>query len=183
MLTDAQKEALKNGASMEEVLAMAGPSDTEATAAAAAAQAAQAEAAAKTTEAPTIEGLKASVAEMTTKLADAEGQLAAKTTELTEATGKVTQLTAQVAASDAGVTALAAALTPYVERMGTALGKKVETKGMSASALVEAHAAMAADFAKSFPAGKRSKSTTAEDQTKAAMADQISMAAAKDLKF
>lgn len=189
-LTQAQKDALNAGVPMEQVLAMDAPAEDAAAAEAAALAAAKA-AATATPEAkgnvevpttPTLESLQAQVTELTTKLGTAEAGAQAKDGELVAANAKVAELTAAATASDATVNALAAALSPYVSRMSNALGKPVEVKGMAAIALVEAHASLAGEFAKAFPAGRQSKSASNDDTTKASATD-LQMAQAKKLKF
>lgn len=187
-LTQAQKDALNAGASMEEVLAMAGPSEDAADEAAALAAAKAAETAASAAQtptdnvAPTVESLQAQMTELNAKLATAETGVQAKDAELVAANAKLAEVTAKATASDATVNALAAALSPYVSRMSNALSKPIEVKGMAPTALVEAHASLAGEFAKAFPAGRQSKSASNDDTTKATAA-AIDMAQAKKLNF
>lgn len=187
-MTPEQLEALRKGASMEEVLAMAGPGDDAAlqaaAEAAAAAKAANVKAVTTPVTAPTIEALQAQVAELTTAAAAFTGEIEAKTQALTAAEARVTELEAAATASAAAQTALVAALSPYVQKMSVALSKPVDPKGMSAVALAEAHASLASDFAKAYPAGRQSQTTAkAEDKKKTDVAVEIETAQALKLNF
>lgn len=193
-MTPEQLEALRKGASMEEVLAMAGPGDDAALQAATEAAKLAAKAAAKPTTpgtAPTVDALQAQITELTTAAAAFTGQIEAKTAELEAANGKVATLeaaataaAAELTASAAAVTALQAALSPYVQKMSVALSKPVDPKGMSAVQLAEAHASLAADFSKAYPAGRQSKATApASTEADAKVTTQIETAQALNLKF
>lgn len=187
-MTPEQLEALRKGVSMQEVLAMAGPEDEAALQAAADAAAAAKAANVKTVTtpvtAPTVDALQAQVAELTTAAAAFTGEIEAKTQALTTAQARVTELEAAATASAAAETALVAALSPYVQKMSVALSKPVDPKGMSAVALAEAHATLAGEFAKAYPAGRQSKTTAqAEDKTTNQAAVQIATAQALKLKF
>lgn len=181
-MTKEQLEALKQGVPLEEVMAMATPEggaapvqEPEVPAAAAAETAAPAE----PEPAPTIEALQAQVAEMQANLQTGTEQIAKLTAEVAAKAQEADTFKASLVTAEAGNKALMAALTPYVERMSTALGKSAKLDGMSASAAAEMHASIQADFQKAFPAGRRSQPTTHEAKSTA----DAGMYGATNLKF
>ena len=181
-MTKEQLEALKQGVPLEEVMAMATPEggaapvqEPEVPAAAAAETAAPAE----PEPAPTIEALQAQVAEMQANLQTGTEQIAKLTAEVAAKAQEADTFKASLVTAEAGNKALMAALTPYVERMSTALGKPSKLDGMSASAAAEMHASIQADFQKAFPAGRRSQPANHEAKSTA----DAGMYGAKELKF
>lgn len=181
-MTKEQLEALKQGVPLEEVMAMATPEagaapvqEPEVPAAAAAETAAPAE----PEPAPTIEALQAQMAEMQATLQTGTEQIAKLTAEVAAKAQEADTFKASLVAAEAGNKSLMAALTPYVERMSTALGKPAKLDGMSASAAAEMHASIQADFQKAFPAGRRSQPTTHEAKSTA----DAGMYGATNLKF
>ena len=181
-MTKEQLEALKQGVPLEEVMAMATPEggaapvqEPEVPAAAAAETAAPAE----PEPAPTIEALQAQVAEMQANLQTGTEQIAKLTAEVAAKAQEADTFKASLVTAEAGNKSLMAALTPYVERMSTALGKPSKLDGMSASAAAEMHASIQADFQKAFPAGRRSQPANHEAKSTA----DAGMYGAKELKF
>ena len=182
-MTKEQLEALKQGVPLEEVMAMATPEggaapvqEPEVPAAAAAAETA---APAEPEPAPTIEALQAQMAEMQATLQTGTEQIAKLTAEVAAKAQEADTFKASLVAAEAGNKSLMAALTPYVERMSTALGKPAKLDGMSASAAAEMHASIQADFQKAFPAGRRSQPANHEAKSTA----DAGMYGAKELKF
>ena len=183
-MTKEQLEALKQGVPLEEVMAMATP---EAGAApvqepevpAAAAAVASTSAPAEPEAVPTVEALQAQMAEMQATLQTGTEQISKLTAEVAAKAQEADTFKASLVAAEAGNKALMAALTPYVERMSTALGKPAKLDGMSASAAAEMHASIQADFQKAFPAGRRSQPTTHEAKSTA----DAGMYGATNLKF
>lgn len=181
-MTKEQLEALKQGVPLEEVMAMATPEGgaapvQEPGVPAAAAAAAPAEP--EPEPAPTIEALQTQVAEMQATLQTGTEQIAKLTAEVAAKAQEADTFKASLVAAEAGNKSLMAALTPYVERMSTALGKPAKLDGMSASAAAEMHASIQADFQKAFPAGRRSQPANHEAKSTA----DAGMYGAKELKF
>ena len=183
-MTKEQLEALKQGVPLEEVMAMATPEagaapvqepevPASADGFAAAAPATEPEAV------PTVEALQAQMAEMQATLQTGTEQIAKLTAEVAAKAQEADTFKASLVTAEAGNKALMAALTPYVERMSTALGKPAKLDGMSASAAAEMHASIQADFQKAFPAGRRSQPTTHEAKSTA----DAGMYGATNLKF
>lgn len=183
-MTKEQLEALKQGVPLEEVMAMATP---EAGAApvqepevpASADGFATAAPATEPEAVPTVEALQAQMAEMQATLQTGTEQIAKLTAEVAAKAQEADTFKASLVTAEAGNKALMAALTPYVERMSTALGKPAKLDGMSATDAAQAHASIQADFQKAFPAGRRSQPTTHEAKSTA----DAGMYGATNLKF
>lgn len=160
-LTQAQKDALAAGASMEEVLAMAAAPAVE-------------------------EDDKGTKADATDPNKGAEGDdavaaLAAAQTTITElqaeavtqtealATAQAAQATAEAALAEANaqVTAMADALRPYVAKMGMIMGSGVKATALTAPQVLAEHAKLYPEFAEKFRPGKQSKTANVEADKKA----------------
>lgn len=182
-MTKEQLEALKQGVPLEEVMAMATPEGGSAPVqepeVPAAATGSASAAPAEPEPVATVEALQAQMAEMQATLQTGTEQIAKLTAEVAAKAQEADTFKASLVAAEAGNKSLMAALTPYVERMSTALGKPAKLDGMSASAAAEMHASIQADFQKAFPAGRRSQPANHEAKSTA----DAGMYGAKELKF
>lgn len=187
-----QLEALKAGASMEEVLAMAAsPEDLEAAKVAAEAAkglpaggAPEAKAGEGENPAPTVESLQASLTAAEASLETANAEKATLVAQLAEANEKLKTAEADHKAATAASEALATAIKPYALRMSVALGKSdADVKDLNGVALAEAHAKLADDFSKTFPSGRKSGSTTDTEAKATAQKETAFLAQAKSINF
>lgn len=184
-LTEAQLAAVAAGIPLAQVLAGEKTQAEKDAEVAAAALKAEADKAAKDAEdAATAAAAQAELLALA-KAPVAEGDaplIALMKTELATANAALAAATTQASALEADQAALKELAAKVIANLGVATGKSIDTTGMSAAQLVEAHTEQTAAFANSFRTGPVAKTTQDTAPTKvAALFSPRDIAAAKSI--
>ena len=175
----AQLEALKAGASMEEVLALG---DTPATDPVAEDPAKAADPAKTATM--SIEDARAKIAELEAGAVALTEQLTTAQTALATAQAGATDTSAKLEAAENQIKAFAAVVTPYVSRMAVAMGLNVATANLTPAEILAKHDLLATDFKASFKPGGVAKSAASTQEAAAKqIANERIMADAKNFSL